>query len=330
MLKGLSESRDGISRTNLIAVIVVVVAVVIAIAWVCQVYYTSMAPTPPASTPAPTPTMPPLEERFPPPPPFEVGFDLQSLEGLEVARGYEGSPGILVLRPGGSGSIGVVIASESDEDHVMSLETSIRRSGAPLSEVPKGLTGTLTPNSVYLEAGGRAGSTMTVKAERYASWGFYWVTAAASTADGSSRAANIWLLVLPYTPAYTFRADLQGGPPTPAPTPAPTPEPTRTQGLPDIEVEAGGVVHLMFLIQAEDVPSDVQAEAKLTFDWGELPETLKARFEPAPFKWSVKRIYILTVEVSPDMLEGSYRLEVHGGVGPYTFEEALYLEVKRP
>ena len=244
---------------------------------------------------------------------------------------------ILVLPPGGSGTIPVTLVSESDEDYAATLY--IEPEGLGDARMYRGIRFTFSPTSMLLRAGGTESSILKVEVDSTAPTGFYGGSVGMRFGDGgalSGGEAYFNLLILPYTPDYAFYIYAEPQGPTPLPTPAPTPvpqPPTVTPPTPTIlqpptiVVKAGGRLHVLFVIQTFSEDPNLLIQLNL----GSTPSGISRELLRDPVQVVrvpiEERLYMLVLTVSPDVAAGTHKITVTGNVGTYSFERAFYLTV---
>lgn len=298
-----------------VAVAVILLAIVI----IALAVYLATPPTP-TSTPMPTPT--PAPHPAPPPPKLEMSADFASSEGFNLTKiESEGSlfpfP-VLVLRPGGSGSIPITLISTGDEDYTVSLLVSLA------GENPKfeGVRYTLSQTTLEVKAGTEVSSILSIEVDSDAPAALYSPSVDALV-EGfvSMPTAPLFLLVYPYTPSYAFRVYVPTpGAPTPLPPPGITPTPTETT-IPDITARPGGTVYIMFYIDKGTDDPTVQVKLNFTHDSGPLPSGIRTEVVfnplevvPAP---TYDSVIMLNLTAAEDVAEGTYRMTATITVGSY-------------
>lgn len=228
---------------------------------------------------------------------------------------------MLVLPPGGSGTIPVTLSSIGDEDYTISLSMHLAGERGVKFE---GVRYTFSPSTLHLKAGGQAESILEIEADRNAPTAYYETSIGAYAEEwGGGIGTHLSdILVSPYTPAYIYHVQVPTpGMPAPTPIPGVTPTPTETPP-PGFELVAGGKIDIMFFIMDvhEPVSLDVTSPPELSFEL--LPDPLKV--VPRP---TLDKVYLLTITASPVVPEGNYEMAVTGNVGSYTFERVFYLAV---
>ena len=336
----MSEYRRKIVIAGVLAVILVA-----SLALVSAYFFQQTQPPipPPLPTPTPTPTPAPTPTPHPAPPPeFTIKAGLEPSEG---ALGFNYTPiesqgfisKILVLPPGGSGTIPVTLVSKSDKDYAITLY--IEPEGLGDARLFRGIRFTFSPTSMLLRAGGTESSLLKIKVDPDAPTGFYGPSVGGRTEEFglSSSESYFNLLVLPYTPSYAFYIYAQPPGPAPIPTPPPTPTPTQPPAPPPptIDVKTGDKVHVMFGIQTFSDDPNLPIQFNYTYNSkpaGSLPSEVSANLVSNPLQVVrvpiEERFYMLTLSAGPDAPEGTYEIVVTGSVGSYTFERAFYLVVK--
>lgn len=342
-------------KREMVIAVILAVTLVTSLALISSYFFQqTQPPTPPPSTPTITPTPTP-RPRPTPPPAFFPKADIDSAEGFSYVtmESQWHISKVLVLHPGGSGTIPVTLTSESDDQ--LALTLSIEPGGLGDARLFKGIRFTFSPTFISLKPGGTANSILRVEVEPDAPTGFYGAGVLVSTEEFglSSSEAYFELLILPYTPSYLFYiyppiplplTTSEGGEtppptpspspletPTPAPTPVPTPAPTPPPFYPSpppplppptIEVEAGGEVHIIFGIQTFSEDPGLPVELNYTYDSkpaGSLPRGVSADLVSNPLqvvRWPIEeRFYLLTLSASPDAPEGTSKIVVTGSVG---------------
>jgi len=306
---------------------VAVAVILLAIVLVALAVYFSTPPTP-SPTPEMTPTIPtptPIPHPAPPPPKLNITANFASSEGFNLTKiESQGSlfpfP-ILVLRPGGSGSIPITLISTGDEDYTVSLLVSLA------GENPKfeGVRCTLSQTTLSVKAGTKVSSILSIEVDSDAPTALYCPSVDAHV-EGfvSMPTAPLFLLVYPHTPSYAFRVYVPTpGAPTPLPPPGITPTPTETP-IPDITAEPGGTEYIMFYIDKGTDDPTVQVKLNLTHDSGPLPSGIRTEVVfnplevvPAP---TYDSVIMLTLTAAADVPEGTYRMIATITVGSYTVQ----------
>jgi len=363
LLDKLAKVMSEYKREIVIAVVLAVILVA-SIALVSSYFFQqTQPPIPPPPTPMPTPVPTPVPTLGPAPPPaFHVKADLDSAQGFSyVTKESQGHISkVLVLPPGGSGTIPVTLTSKSD-DH-LAITLSIEPEGVGDARLFKGIRFTFSPTFISLKPGETTKSVLKVEVEPSAPTGFYGPSVLGSTEEIglSSSEAYFNLLILPYTPSYLFYIySIPPGPPplptpegeeTPPPTPPPSPPETTTPvptpptvspspptlpPPPTIEVETGGEVYVMFGIETFSEDPGLPVQLNYTYNSkpaGSLPSGVSADLVSNPLQVVrvpiEERFYLLTLSAGPDASEGTYEIVVTGSVGSYTFERSFYLLVK--
>jgi len=176
-------------------------------------------------SPTQTPEVTPIPTPHPiPPPAFFIKADIDSAKGFNYttmeSQGFISK--ILVLPPGGSGTIPVTLVSEEDKDYAATLY--IEPEGLGEARMYRGIQFTFSPTSMLLKAGGTESSILKVEVDPNAPTGFYGGSVGMRFDDRgalSGGEAYFNLLILPYTPDYAFY--IYAEPQEPAPLPTPTP-----------------------------------------------------------------------------------------------------------
>ena len=307
-----------------VAVGVVLLAIVI----IALAVYLATPPTP-TSTPMPTPTpAPPTPTSGPAPPPkLNMSADFASLKGFNVTEmEFQGSlfP-VLVLPPGGSGSIPITLISTGDENYTVSLDIGLA------GENPKfeGVRYIFSPSTLNLNAGAKASSILSIEVDSDAPTAYYSLINRAHIKEwgGSIGMTFFDLLICPYTPSYAFMI-IAPTPGAPQPTPIGTPPPELT---PTIAVKPGETVYIMFDIDKGTPDPTVQVRIDLSHDSGSLPPGIGAKFISNPLKVVPAPTYgsliMLTLTTSTDVPESTYRMIAKISVGSYTTERSFDLTI---
>ena len=313
-------------KRRLLVALVAAAVIIIALAYGVQ-FVTPPAPTTPTPIPAP-----PTPHPAPPPPKLEMSADFASSEGFNLteieSQGSLFPFPVLVLRPGGSGSIPITLISTGDEDYTVSLDVSLA------GEDPKfeGVRYTLSPSTLDIKAGAEVSSILSIEVDSDAPTALYCPSVDALVGGYVSMpTAPLFLLIYPNTPSYAFRVYAPTpGAPTPLPPPGITPTPTETP-IPNITAKPGGTVYIMFYIDKGTDDPTVQVKLNLTHDSGPLPSGIgaEAMFNtlevvPAP-TWD--SVIMLTLTAAEDVPEGTYRMIATITVGSYTTQIAFDLTV---
>jgi len=283
------------------AILAVILAVVIVVAIGGASYYLTTipkpSPTPTLPTPAPTPTSttsPAIPPKVPSLP-FEFESNLDSSVGFNVTRGdlmgFEAS--LLVLSPGGSGSIPYVLTSYSGEGINVSLSIEVNPvffQGA--TATMEGIKLSFSPSTLTLKAGEMRDAIVTVEVEPDATTGLFIVDTYAVTERLTYGAGGFHLLISPYVPSYTFWIQEARGleTPQPYPTPAPTPSPTATSApiptyipgeIPSIELRIEGEVYVMFVVETYSGEQTMPIEMNISYN-SRSPGTLPPGMSVCP------------------------------------------------
>ena len=309
-----------------IAVAVILLAIVI----IALAVYLATPPTP-TSTPMPTPTpAPPTPTSGPAPlPKLNMSADFASLKGFNVTEmEFQGSlfP-VLVLPPGGSGSIPITLISTGDENYTVSLDIGLA------GENPKfeGVRYIFSPSTLNLNAGAKASSILSIEVDSDAPTAYYSLINRAHIKEwgGSIGMTFFDLLICPYTPSYAFMI-IAPTPGAPQPTPIGTPPPELT---PTIAVKPGETVYIMFDIDKGTPDPTVQVRIDLSHDSGSLPPGIGAKFISNPLKVVPAPTYgsliMLTLTAAEDVPEGTYKMIAKISVGSYTTERSFDLTLRR-
>ncbi len=319
-LKGLEDYgfEVGFVSKYMKAFAVVVVLIVVIVLALGVSIYLFPPPTPtPTPTPSPTPTPGPK-----PPLKFRYGVESASSAGFNrTTSEFQGdATPVLVLPPGGSGTIPVKLSSTGGEDYTISLSTYLAGETGVGFE---GVTYTFSPSTISLKAGDQVESILTIDVDSEAPTAYYETSIMANAEEGGSGIGEEYhfhILVSPYTPTYIYRLHVPT-PGAPLPTPGPT-APTETP-LPGFELVAGEKISFMFFILNihEPIDLDVTSPPELGFDIVSDP------IESVP-RPKEDKIYLLTITTNPDISEDTYKMTVTGNTGSYTFEWAFHISVK--
>jgi len=345
LVKSLSEHRRGIILAVILAVVIV------AAIGGASYYLTSISkpsPTPTlVPTPAPTPTFTPSPAIPPKVPslPFEFESNLASSVGFNVTKGdlMGEEASLLVLSPGGSGSVPYVLTSYSGEDVNVSLSIKVNPvffQGA--AATMEGIKLSFSLSTLILKAGEVRDVILAVEVEPNATTGLFIVDTYAITGSLTYGAGGFFLLISPYVPSYTFWVYEARGLETPEPTPAPTPSPTATSAptptyipgeTPSIRLRTGGEVYVMFVVETYSGEQTMPIEVNISYNSsppGTLPPGMSVEFlsDPLDVVSGVRdRIFITSLKANSDASEGTYRMFMKGSVGSLKFGREFYLTV---
>jgi len=312
-------------RKELIVGAVLAIVIVIALGGFAQFAPQLISPTPtptPYPTPMPTPTPGPA-----PPPKLNMSADFASLKSFNVTqRESQGSlyP-VLVLPPGGSGSIPIRLVSTGDEDYTISLDIGL----SGVDPKFRGVRYVFSPSTLKLKAGGEVNSILSIEADPDAPYILYDPSISARIEEwergGSIGMSFFDLLIYPHTPLYAYEIFA----PTPgAPEPSPGGEPPILPP-PTVSVKPGEKLYIMFDVHKGTPDPSIQVKLSLTHDSGSLPSGIGAEFntlEPASTP-SYQSVIILALTTTEDVREGKYRMVSTISVGSYTTERAFDLTV---
>ena len=338
-------------KREIIFAVILAVVTIVAIGG-ASYYLTSISkpsPTPTlAPTPAPTPTSttsPAIPPKVPSLP-FEFESNLTSSVGFNVTRGdlmgFEAY--LLVLSPGGSGSVPYVLTSYSGEDVNVSLSVKVDPvffQGA--AATMEGIKLSFSPSTLILTAGEMRDVILEVEVEPNATTGLFIVDTCAVGESFTYGAGGFHLLVSSYVPSYTFWVyEARGEPPQPSPTPAPTPSPTATSAptptyfpseIPSIGLRIGGEVYVMFIVETYSGEQTMPIKVNISYNsgpLGALPRGMSVEFlsDPLDVVSGVRdRMFIMSLKTNSDAPEGTYKMFVTGSVGSLNFERTFYLTV---
>jgi len=309
-------------KRRLLIALVVVAVIVIALAYVVQ---TATPPTPsptPEVTPIPTP-IPTVTPTLGPRPKLNMTAGFASLEGFSLTKlQFQSYPvqvqsfpyPVLVLRPGGSGSIPITLISTDDRDYTVSLDIGFGALPGKFEAVRYIFSAT----TLNLKAGAEVNSILSMEVDSDAPTAYYELLIYAHIKEwgGSIGMLLFDLLIYPYAPSYAFhiRAPEPG---EPAPTPIPFPPPT-------IAVKPGEAAYIMFDIYKGTSDPTLQVKIDLTHNSGSLPSGISAKFASDPLKvvpvpaW--ESVIMLTLTAAEDVPEGTYRMIATITVGSYTVQ----------
>jgi len=309
-------------RRRFLVALVAIAVIVVALAYGVQI----ATPPTPSPTPEVTPTLPaptpapPTPHPVPPSPKLNMSADFASLKGFNVTwiEHPEVLSRVLVLPPGGFGSITIMLISTGDEDYTISLNVTL------VGESPKfeGVKYNLSPSTLNLKAGAEAISILSIEAESDAPVVLYLISVDAHVGGYLPRMPTVCLdlLIYPYAPAYAFFIL----PPSPGITPTLT-KPI----LPKIPIRPGGSVYVLFWVAKGTEDPSVQVKIDLAHDSGSLPLGIAGEFnslETAPRSTS-RSVVMLTLTTATDVPEGTYRIIATISIGSYATERAFDLAV---
>lgn len=288
-------------------------------------------------SPTPTPTPGPK-----PPPKLDIRADLASTEGFNrTVIEFQGElyP-VLVLPPGGTGSISISLISTGDQDYTVSLDVDLAGMNAKF----EGVKYTFSPPILNLKVGATVNSILSIAVDSEAPTAFYSPMITANIKEwGGIGTAFFDLLIYHYTPTYIFRI-VAPAPGMPAPMPIPetaqeeTPQPPTdmpptptTPKPPSVEVTAGETVYIMFYIDKGTDDPSVQANINLAYDSGSQPLGIDAKYVYDPLKvvpvLSRDSVIIVTLTAAKNVPDGKYRITATISVDSYTTERTFYLLV---
>jgi len=312
-------------RKELVVSAVLAIIIVIGLGSFAQFAPQLISPTPtPVPMPTPTPTpMPTVTPTLGPRPKLNMTAGFASLEGFSLTKlQFQSYPvsvqsfpyPVLVLRPGGSGSIPITLISTDDRDYTVSLDIGF----GVLPGKFEGVRYVFSPTTLNLKAGKEVNSILSIEADLDAPTAYYELIIYTHIKEwgGSIGMPLFDLLIYPYTPSYAFhiRAPEPG---EPAPIPIPFPPPT-------IAVKPGETVYIMFDIYKGTSDPTVQVKIDLTYNSGSLPSGISAKFTSDPLKvvpvpaW--ESVIMLTLTAAEDFPEGMYRMIATITVGSYTVQ----------
>ncbi len=282
---------------------------------------TTTVTTIPTSTPKPTPTPGPA-----PPPEFNIEVHYSEVTGFNrTTSEFQGdTSSVLVLPPGGVGTIPVKLISTGKEDYTISLSMGLAGERGVRFE---GVECAFNPSTLSLEAGGEAESVLTIEVDGDAPTAYYEPSIGAYVEEeekGIGRGLSD-ILVSPYTPKYIYRVHIPTpGMPGPIPTPGPTPAPTETPST-SFELATGGKISIILFILNVLEPLSLKVTSPKEVDFDLLPDPLEV--VPRPEE---DRVYLLNITANPDAFEGTYEMAVTGNTESYTFEWVFNLVVQSP
>ena len=301
-------------------------------------------PTPPLpSTPTPIPIPMPT---VPPGPRIWVKVGVVSTEGFDYTMmGYDHPKEVLVLHQGTSGKIKIAIALRGNESHKVSLSFYVMGEWKDM----EGVKCRFDPPTLDLKPKGEAESTLILKAASDAANGLYFpvISVYVEGLGEYQQSLGLPILVFPRTPAYIFtvvegRYPTPPTPPTPEttvtppptplpfPTPAPTPPPPKPY-IPEIEVEKGREIYLIFYIEHPVVMRNPKLTLNLTYEAGTLPKGINVEITYNPLKVvqnpSIESSILVTLKADPEAKEGNYRIVARGSVDGITYERVFNLKV---
>jgi len=308
---------------RLVVSAVLAIVIVVGLAFSALLAPSLISPTQtPEVTPIPYPTPTPGPA---PPPKLNMSADFASLKGFNVTqKESQGSlyP-VLVLPPGGSGSIPIKLVSTGDEGYTISLDIGL----SGVDPRFKGVRYVFSPSTLKLKAGGEVNSILSIEVEPDAPHILYdpSINARIEEWGGSIGMGFFYLLIYPHTPSYAYEifAPTPGAPqPSPGGEPPPLPPPT-------VSVKLGENLYIMFDVYKGTPDPSVQVKLSLTHDSGSLPSAIAAEFntlEPASAP-SYRSVIILALTTTEDVREGTYRMVSTISVGLYITERVFYLTV---
>jgi len=308
-------------RRKLLVALVAVAVIVIALAYGVQI----ATPPTPSPTPEVTPTIPaptpapPTPHPVPPSPKLNISADFASLKGFNVTwiEYPEVLSRVLVLPPGGSGSVTIMLISTGDEDYTISLNVTLDGGNRKF----EGVKYALSRSTLSLKAGAEANSIFSIEVESDAPPALYVISVNAHVGGYLIPAyLSLDLLIYPYAPAYAFFIL--------APSPGITPTPTKPI-IPKIPVRLGETVYVLFWVAKGTEDPSVLVKIDLTYDSGSLPSGIVGEFNPletAPRSTS-RSVVMLTLTAATDVPEGMYRMIATISIGSYATERAFDLTV---
>jgi len=314
-----------VKRRVLVALIAVAV-IVIALTYGVQIARPPTISPTPEVTPIPTPTGT-LTPTLGPRPKLDMRLGFTSLEGFNLTEmQFHTHPSIplpvLVLRPGGSGSIPITLISIDDGDYTVFLDIG-------LAVVPgkfEGVRYVFSPTTFSFKAGAEVNSILSIDADSDAPTAYYELLVYAHIKEwgGKIIMSDFGLLIYPYTPSYAYHiiAPTSG---EPAPTPIITMPPLT------IAVKPGGTAYVMIDIDKGTSDPTVQVKIDLTHNSGSLPSGISAKFISDPLKVvpapAFESVIMLTLTAAEDIPEGTYRMIATISVGSYIFQIPFDLTV---
>jgi len=305
----------------------------------------SLIPTStPISTPMPSSTSTPIPPSpSPTRPTFFPEIEVASLEGFDCTEmEYSVQPQVLVLHQGTSANITLNIYSYFNE----SLHVSLSLQPVMVS------VNCEYPSTLDLPPYGRAISTIVLEAAADAPSNLYNPQLDINVDGYGSMGSGlgIHILVFPSTPSYIFHvfAQMEESPspsptlsPTPSPTPLPTPPatplptpiPTPPPGAtpppwpwqPELQVERGKGMQILFYIHTE--VKNPSLSLNLTYQSGPLPAGINAHVTLNPLPSAAFQHLLLTITVDPETPEGTYEITAKGSVNQITYERVFHLKV---
>jgi len=255
--------------------------------------------------PAPKESLPEFE--------YEVEVELDSTNGFVFSKREDinrNAGKIMVLFPGESGTIPITIFSTGSLDYNLSLTLDI----SGMEDEFNGAEYSLTPASLYLQAGGTANALFLIESTEDAPTGYYNVRIKANNGEGSKGATLPPLIIAPIIPEFIFFFD-------------PTAMITPPEGeIPCFEIDSGKELSVMIHYAEPIEPLTLNVSSSPIIDFEILNDVIEIvpihpRHEPEQF-------YQVKLKPTPEIPVGSYTITITGTTESYSFERSLILNMK--
>ena len=247
-------------------------------------------------------------------PTFEYGVELE----LDSANGFIFSKKeninrdiepFMVLLPGKSGTIPFKIFSTGNQNYNLTLNLNI----SGLDDEFECAKYSLSPISLWLQAGETAHGVLTIESTEDTSTGYYNVRIKANNGDGSKGASLPDMIIAPIIPKFVFFYD-------------PTSMINPSGEVPVFEVETGEKISVMihYAKPLEPLTFNFNSSSMIEFQvFNDVIEIVPIHPRSEP-----RRFYQIELRPKPETPQGTYFIKITGNTESDSFERSLILNVE--